>query len=145
MGFQEEDRKVREGLERQSPSASRRNFFDILNDGERQRMTAEQPGLEAIQRVRKRQYGVHEAPSGFNFQSSERDPVDFRFEWADGAPKLNAGRIADAEGRLRSADRRARDNWASGRVEAVDTSWMLREARRLLEAVRDREYGRTAV
>ena len=82
----------------------------------------------------------------FDFDAS-RDPgrrQDSQFgNWQDEfAPRLTADRVRDADGSLRGGNR---DHWASGDVEAVDTGWMLAEAKRLVEAVRQRSYGRGRV
>ena len=85
--------------------------------------------------------------SDFNFD--ERDPGN-----RDGSrfghnekfdPPQRAGRVRDSEGELRSDHARARDHWASGRVEPVDTEWMLDAARALIEAVRSRRYAQGKV
>ena len=141
------DRSQREALERGSPSAPRRDLVSILNAGERQRMVSQDLSLDAVAKIRGGQrYGIHSAPSGFNFQPSDPGQVrDSRFEWAEGAPELRAGRVRDAEGRLRSSDARARDHWSSGRVKPIDPEFLLEIARKIIEAVRQRSYSQKPV
>lgn len=68
----EDDKLTRARLEKQSPSAARVNFVDHLNAIASADAKRQAPGLDAIEDIRRRQRGVHSAPSGYNF--SDRDP-----------------------------------------------------------------------
>jgi len=171
----EEDAQQRQRLERQSPSGARRSLVSMLNGTERERAGVASPSLDFMTKLREDQdlarrsprfekgsveagasYGSARLPepsraakpgSNFDWRDGEPgNPYGSRFEWDQRFdPPRRVARVPDAAGRLNSNDARARDLWASGNVEAVDTGWMLAEAKRLLEAVRRKEYGRGRV
>lgn len=146
MRYQEEDRKHREALEKQSPSGPRRNLVSILNDNSRARAEAEAPGLEALEAVRKRQrgYGIHSAPSLFNFRESDPGQVGgSRFEWAEGALRLKPGKvIRDSAGEVKGEKERYQP---TGEPESIDAAFLLETARRIIEMVRQRSYSQKPV
>ena len=98
-------------------------------------------------------YGVdgRRSRDGSNFEVTSRDPGQgrgSRFEWDERFdPELSAERVRDAEGAMdgaRSTEDGANDgsdHWASGKVTAVDTGWMLDTALRLIQMVRAKRYA----
>ena len=164
------DRAHRELLEKMSPSGARRSLVDYLNDGARQDAVAAMPGVSALQKMREAQElgrrtlhvehnrsheafmktargSFHSAPSGFNFRADDPgNPFDSRFGHGEKFdPPQSAGRVQDPAGELRSGDPRAKDHWPSGELSEVDAQWLLSVARKIIEAVKSRQYAENKV
>jgi hypothetical protein len=166
----EQDKAQRARLEKQSPSAGRRDLAGIINSMVTQDAASEMAGIDAILGIRKAQrlsrrtasdhnraYEIFEraAAEGFNRLHPQRKPaapapVDADRIGPDDAhrdrigPDLEAKRLLDAAGALASGDPRAKDHWPSGQPEAIAAEWLLTAARALVAAERERQVQEAA-
>ena len=159
----DEAREVRSRLERASPSGARRGLVALLNGMEHGQTAS--PNLDFMNKLRadqdlgrrtasqhnaahtrfEKKYGVHSAPSSYNFKPGEpeNNPRGSRFE-ADQRydPPRSAGKIRDVDGSMNSDKRTRRDHWDGQGVHGVDAEFLLAVARALIAMVNSREHSR---